>query len=138
MRSSSSDRSGASLHAGDSQPVAPTSTSTSDSLKPACFSNEAASASRETAADRTDSGSENKPVEQNSEQDTLIRQQTGSREAPPAAGTAAKRARSPGVAPGLGGYDGEEKRDQSKEEPPLELRQQEGWLGNAEQLTSIV
>lgn len=130
MRSSSSDRSGATPHGSDSQPAAPisTSTSNSNSLKPACFSNEVASASRETAGDRTDSNSENKPVEQNSEQDTLTRQQVGSREATPAAGTAASRGQSPGVAPRLGGYDGEEKRDQSKEEPPLELRQQEGWL----------
>lgn len=126
MRSSSSDRSGATPHGSDSQPAAPISTS--NSLKPACFGNEVASASGEMAGDRTDSNSENKPVEQNSEQGPLIRQQIGSRDAAAAVGTAAKRGQSPGAAPRLGSYDGEEKRDQSKEEPPLELRQQEGGL----------
>lgn len=125
-RSQSSDGSEATAHGSDSQPVAPVSTS--NSLKPVCFSHEVASASPETPGDRTDSNSENKPVEQNSEQDTLIPQQIGSSEAAPAVGAAVKQSQSPGVAPRLGSYDGEEKRDPSKEEPPLELRQQEGWL----------
>lgn len=128
MRSSSSDRSEATPHGSDGQPAVPAGAGAGSSLKPARLGNEAASASRETAGDRTDSNSENKPVEQDSEQDTLIRQQIGSREAAPAVGTAAERGQSPGVAQRLGGYDGEEKRDQSKEEPPLELRPQEGWL----------
>lgn len=125
-RSQSSDRSGATAHDSDSQPVA--AVSTSECLKSACFSNNAASPSPETLGDRTDSNSENKPVERESEQDTLICQQIGSREAAPAVGVAAKRGQSPDVAPRLSSYDGEEKRDQSKEEPSLELRQQEGWL----------
>lgn len=125
-RSQSSDRSRATAHDSDSQPVA--ADSTSECLKPACFSNKATSTSPLMLEDRTDSNSESKPVEQESEQDTLIRQQIGSREAAPAVEVADKRGQSPGVAPRLGSSDEEEKRDQSKEEPPLELNQQKGWL----------
>ena len=125
-RSQSSDRSGATAHGSDSQPAAPVGIS--DRLKPGGFDNEADSASPETLGDRTDSEPEKKPVEQESEQDTLICQQLGSREvgSVPAAGVTAKRGQSPGLAPRQASCDGEEKRDQSKEEPPLELKQQEG------------
>lgn len=120
-RSQSSDGSGATAHGSDSQPAAPVGTSD-------CFDNEAHSASLETVGDRTDSEPEKKPVEQESEQDTLTRQQLESRETGPipAAGVPAKRGESPGLSPRRGSCDGEEKRDQSKEEPPLELKQQEG------------
>ncbi|XP_027144152.1 ubiquitin carboxyl-terminal hydrolase 19 isoform X2 [Larimichthys crocea] len=119
-RSQSSDGSGATAHGSDSQPAAPVGTSD-------CFDNEAHSASLETVGDRTDSEPEKKPVEQESEQDTLTRQQLESRETGPipAAGVPAKRGESPGLSPRRGSCDGEEKRDQSKEEPPLELKQQE-------------
>uniref|UniRef100_A0A8C4NIR8 ubiquitinyl hydrolase 1 n=1 Tax=Dicentrarchus labrax TaxID=13489 RepID=A0A8C4NIR8_DICLA len=80
-----------------------------------------------TLGDRTNSEPEKRPVEKESEQDSLIRQQLGSREASsvPAAGVAAKQGQSPSLAQRRGSCDGEEKRDQSKEEPPLELKQQE-------------
>lgn len=126
-RNESSDRSGATAHGSDSQPAAPVSTS--DCLKPAGLGNESAdSASPETLGDRTDSEPEKEPVEQESERDTLICQQLGSRDtgSVPAAGVAAKQGQSPGQAQRRGSCDGEEKRDQSKEEPPLELKQQEG------------
>lgn len=123
-RSQSSDRSGATAHGSDSQPAA--HISTSDRLKPVSLNND--SASPETSGDRTDSEPEKKPVEQESEQDTLIGQQLGSKEAgsAPAVGAAAKRGQSPSLVPRQGSCDGEEKRDQSKEEPALELKQQEG------------
>nr|XP_046251743.1 ubiquitin carboxyl-terminal hydrolase 19 isoform X2 [Scatophagus argus] len=122
-RSQSSDMSGATAYGSDSQPAAPVSTS--DRLKPVVFNR--AEDSPETCGDRTDSKPEKKPVEQESEQDTLICQQLGSREAGsvPAVEVAAKRSQSPGLASRLGSLDGEEKRDQSKEEPPLELKEQE-------------
>uniref|UniRef100_A0A671VD52 ubiquitinyl hydrolase 1 n=1 Tax=Sparus aurata TaxID=8175 RepID=A0A671VD52_SPAAU len=77
----SSDRSGATAHGSDGQPAAPISTS--DRLKPVPLNNEVDLASPETSADRTDSEPEKKPVEQESEQDTLICQQLGSKEAAP-------------------------------------------------------
>ncbi|XP_030278315.1 ubiquitin carboxyl-terminal hydrolase 19 isoform X3 [Sparus aurata] len=124
-RSQSSDRSGATAHGSDGQPAAPISTS--DRLKPVPLNNEVDLASPETSADRTDSEPEKKPVEQESEQDTLICQQLGSKEAGsvPAVGAAAKCGPSPSLALRQGCCEGEEKRDQSKEEPALELKQQE-------------
>lgn len=125
-RSQSSDRSGATAHGSDSQPAAPISTS--DRLKPVPLNNEVDFASPETSTDRTDSEPEKKPVEQESEQDTRICQQRGSKEAGsvPAVEAAAKCGQSPSLALRQGNCDGEEKRDQSKEEPALELKQQEG------------
>uniref|UniRef100_UPI0037E7B2E9 ubiquitin carboxyl-terminal hydrolase 19 isoform X2 n=1 Tax=Semicossyphus pulcher TaxID=241346 RepID=UPI0037E7B2E9 len=119
----SSDRSGATAHGSDSQPAAPASTS--DCLNPVSFNKEVDSP--ETLGDKTDSEPEKKPVEQESEQDTLIRQQLPEREAGsvPAVGVAAKQGESPSLTQRHGSFDGEEKRDQSKEEPPLELKQQE-------------
>ncbi len=123
-RNQSSDRPGATAHGSDSQPAAPVSTT--DCLKG--LNNEVDSASPETLGDRTESEPEKKPVEQESEQDTLIHQHLGSREAGsvPAVGVAAKQGQSPDPAQRQGSCDGEEKRDQSKEEPPLEMKQQEG------------
>ncbi|XP_035513216.1 ubiquitin carboxyl-terminal hydrolase 19 isoform X2 [Morone saxatilis] len=119
-RTQSSDRSGATACGSASQPAAPISTS--DCLKP-----DVDSASQDTLGDRTNSEPEKRPVEQESEQDSLIHQQLGSREAGsvPAAGVAAKQGQSPSLAQRRGSCDGEEKRDQSKEEPPLELKEQE-------------
>lgn len=127
-RSQSSDRSGATTHGIDSQPAAPIMTS--DHLRPAGFNNEVDSTSPDTLGDRTDSEPEKKSAEQESEQDTLICQQLGSREADSltavGAGESAKQGQSISVAPRQGSCDEEEKRDQSKEEPPLEIKQQEG------------
>ncbi|XP_031142111.1 ubiquitin carboxyl-terminal hydrolase 19 isoform X2 [Sander lucioperca] len=124
-QSQSSDRSGATAHGSDSQPAAPVSTT--DCLKPVSFNNDVDSASLETLADRTDSEPEKKPLEQESEQDTLIRQQLESKEAGSisAVGVAGKQSQSPGLAQRQVSCDEEEKQDQSKEEPPLEMKQQE-------------
>lgn len=119
--SQSSDGSRPTVHGSNSQSVAPVSTS--ERLKPVCFSNEVTTASPAMLGESVGCNSENKPVEQESEQDTLI----GSGEAAAAVGAAAKKGHSPDVAPRLDSHYGEEKRDQSKEEPSLELRQQEGW-----------
>ncbi|KAG7235212.1 hypothetical protein INR49_030615 [Caranx melampygus] len=121
----SSDRSEASAPSNESQPAAPISTS--DCLKPVDFSNEVDSASPARPGDRTDSEPEKKPVEQELEQDTLICQQLGSKETvpTPTVGTADKQGLAPSVAQRQGSCDGEEKRDQSKEDPSLELKQQE-------------
>ncbi|XP_044066779.1 ubiquitin carboxyl-terminal hydrolase 19 isoform X2 [Siniperca chuatsi] len=120
-RNQSSDRSGATAHGSDSQPAAPVSTT--DCHKAVGLD----SASPEKLGDRTDSEPEKKPVGQESEQDSLIRQHLGSREAGsvPAVGVAAKQGQSPYLAQRQGSCDGEEKQDQSKEEPPLEMKQQE-------------
>ncbi|XP_018534302.1 ubiquitin carboxyl-terminal hydrolase 19 isoform X2 [Lates calcarifer] len=121
----SSDRSGAISHGSESQPAAPISTS--DCLKPVDFNNEVDSASPARLEDRTNSEPEKKPAEQESEQDTLICQQLGSRETVPVptVGMTAKQGLSSGVDQRQGSCDEEEKRDQSKEEPSLEIKQQE-------------
>ncbi|KAI4824216.1 hypothetical protein KUCAC02_012742 [Chaenocephalus aceratus] len=133
-RNHSSERSGTAAHSSDDQPAAPVSTVNglqTDNQLPVGFNKEVNSASAETQGDRTDSELQNKPVEQESEQDTLIRQQQqqqlDSKEAGsiPAVGMAAKQSQSPAVAQRQGRCDGEEKQDQSKEEPPLEIKQQE-------------
>ncbi|XP_070694914.1 ubiquitin carboxyl-terminal hydrolase 19 isoform X2 [Pempheris klunzingeri] len=126
-RNESSDRSGATAHGRESQPAAPASTS--DSLKPVGPDNDADSASppETLAPERTDSEPEKKPVDQESEQDSPIHQQLGSTQAgsAPAAGVHAIQDQSAGLAQRQVSCDGEEKQDQSKEEPPLELKQQE-------------
>lgn len=93
---------------------------------------QAAAASSEAPGGRSDS--ENRPAVQNLEQDALTCQQDATRKqaattggAAEAAGTAAAGGESASVSSLSGSGDGEEKRDQTKEEPPLELRQQEGW-----------
>lgn len=122
----SSDRSEAIARGSESQTAAPISTS--DCLKPVSLNNELQSAP-EMLEDRTDSELGKRPVEQESEQDTLIHQQLESGEAipEPPVGMAVKQGPSPSVAQRQSSYDGEEKRDQSKEEP-LEIKQQEGEL----------
>ncbi|XP_059189780.1 ubiquitin carboxyl-terminal hydrolase 19 isoform X2 [Centropristis striata] len=121
----SSDRCGATAHGSDSQPAAPVGTN--DCLQPVGLNKEVDSTSTESQGQNTDSEPEKKPVEQESEQDTLIRQQIESKDADSisAVGTAAKQGQSPGLAQRQGSCDGEEKRDQSKEEPPLEMKQHE-------------
>ncbi|CAK6955163.1 ubiquitin carboxyl-terminal hydrolase 19 isoform X2 [Scomber scombrus] len=105
----------------ESQPAAPVSTS--DRLKSVTFDKQADSASPERQRDRTDSETEKKPAEQESERDAVTCiQQPGSREADSAPAVTAAE---PGLTQKQGSCDGEEKRDQSKEEPPLEMKQQE-------------
>nr|XP_020473599.1 ubiquitin carboxyl-terminal hydrolase 19 isoform X2 [Monopterus albus] len=116
----SSDMSGATAtHSSESQLAAPISTN--DCLKDFSFNSEVDSASPEMLGDRTDSEPEKKPAEQELELDTLIHQQLGLREAVPLP--------VPGLSPipaqRQGTCDEEEKRDQSKEEPALEMKQQE-------------
>ena len=118
-RHPSPDRSGAAARGADVQPAAPVSTS--NGLQPAD--------SASPQGERTDSEPERKAAEQDSEQDTLIRQRLESREAdstPAVGGAAAKRGASPAPAQRPSSCDGEEKRDQSKEEPPLDIEEQEG------------
>lgn len=89
-------------------------------------SNQEASTSLGTPGGRSDP--ESRPVAQDSEQDTLTCQQSASGEltAAAAVGVAPKCSQSAGGPLSSGSSDREEKRDQSKEEPLLELRQQEG------------
>lgn len=123
----SSDRSEAVACGSESQPAAPISTC--DRLKPVTLNNEVQSASSEMLGDKTDSEIGKRPVEQESERDTLICQQIGSGEAVPVppVGVAVKQGLSRSLAQRQSSCDGEEKRDQSKEEP-LEMKQQEGEL----------
>ncbi|KAM7410825.1 hypothetical protein PAMA_020995 [Pampus argenteus] len=90
-------------------------------LKPVGLNNQAASASPETHEHKTDSEPEKKPVEQESDKDALISQQLGSTGTSSAPAVAVE----PALTQRQGSCDGEEKRDQSKEEPPLEMKQQE-------------
>ncbi|XP_028265096.1 ubiquitin carboxyl-terminal hydrolase 19 isoform X2 [Parambassis ranga] len=99
----------------------------SDCLKSVSLSKEVDSASSQKLGDQTDSKPEIDTVNQQSEQDTLMYQHLGTRQAVPvpAVAMAPKESLSPSVAVRQSNSDGEEKRDQSKEEPPLELNQQE-------------
>lgn len=127
IQSQPSDESGATTHCSESQPVAPIIPS--DCIKHVYLNNDMITTFTERQGDKTDSNSESKSVqEEESEQYTLNCQQIGSRETTPAVGTAAKRGHSPSVAPKLDNYDRDEKQDQSKEEPSLEFRQNEGWF----------
>lgn len=121
----SSDQSGATTHVSVSQPAAPVSTS--DCVKPVAFNKEMNSTSPQRLGDRTDSEPAGKPVEQESEQDPLICQQLGDMEVVPveAMGMPAKQSQPPGVAQTKSSCD-DEKRDQSKEEPLLEMKQLDG------------
>ncbi|KAF7664762.1 hypothetical protein LDENG_00165470 [Lucifuga dentata] len=121
-------KSGTTAIGSGSQPVAPVTVN--DSLKPVAFNGvDPVSPERlgEFHADRTESEPEKKPAEQHSEHDAPIHQQLGSTEAGsvPAIGLSSTRSQSPGSAQRHAGCEGEEKRDQSKEEPPLEIKQQE-------------
>ncbi|KAM4562781.1 ubiquitin carboxyl-terminal hydrolase 19 isoform 1-T1 [Odontesthes bonariensis] len=119
-RNHSSDTPGATAHVGDDQPAVPVSTTH-------CFNSEVDSTSPQRPRDSTDSEPERKPAEHDSGQETLTHLQLGSTETPsvPAAGVAARQGQSPGLSQKQNSCDGEEKRDQSKEEPPLEMKQQD-------------
>lgn len=115
-------RSETTTQSAESQPAAPVSNS--DRLKPGSFNKQADSTSPERQRDRTDSEPDKKPVEQESGRDAVtLTQQPGTREAGSAPAITAAEA---SLAQRQGSCDGEEKRDQSKEEPPLEMKQQEG------------
>ncbi|XP_029994128.1 ubiquitin carboxyl-terminal hydrolase 19 isoform X2 [Sphaeramia orbicularis] len=107
---------GTTAHGSESQPA--TTSNISD-----CLSNSMDLASPDTLGDRTDSKTEKQPVEWESEQDSPILQQLelGEAESAPAVSGASKQGLSPGLVQRQGSCDGEEKRDQSKEEPPLEI-----------------
>ncbi|XP_026223254.1 ubiquitin carboxyl-terminal hydrolase 19 isoform X2 [Anabas testudineus] len=119
-----SDRSEAIARDSESQTAAPISSI--DCLKPISLNNEAQSAP-EMLGDTTDSELEKRPAELDSEQDTPICQQLESGEAipvPPVGMTVKQGTSQSSLAQGHSSCDGEEKRDQSKEEP-LEIKQQE-------------
>lgn len=118
---------GATARGSDGKPEDPISNT--DRLEPVGPNGQVGlAASPETRGGRPDSGPEEKPSQQEAEQDTSTCQQLESRDdgSTAAAGEAAVPSWSPGAAQRQGSCDGEEKQDQSKEEPPLELKQQEG------------
>ncbi|XP_029362184.1 ubiquitin carboxyl-terminal hydrolase 19 isoform X2 [Echeneis naucrates] len=119
------ERCGTTATGSESQPSTPISTR--DCLKPLDLNNEVVTASPARPGDKADSEPVKKPVERELEQDTLICQQLGSKETVSAAtfGTPAKQGLVPGVDQRQASCEGEEKRDQSKEEPSLEIKQQE-------------
>nr|XP_040048200.1 ubiquitin carboxyl-terminal hydrolase 19 isoform X2 [Gasterosteus aculeatus aculeatus] len=117
---------GATARGSDGKPEDPISNT--DRLEPVGPNGQVGlAASPETRGGRPDSGPEEKPSQQEAEQDTSTCQQLESRDdgSTAAAGEAAVPSWSPGAAQRQGSCDGEEKQDQSKEEPPLELKQQE-------------
>ncbi|KAM9343659.1 ubiquitin carboxyl-terminal hydrolase 19 isoform 2-T2 [Pholidichthys leucotaenia] len=101
--------------------------STGESIQPIGCNSDMDSGSPQKLGDKTDSDPQRKPAELQSEQDTLTHQQLGAREAAPvpAVSMSVKQGSLAGEAQKQNGSDGEEKRDQSKEEPPLEIKQQE-------------
>uniref|UniRef100_A0A1A7YXQ2 ubiquitinyl hydrolase 1 n=1 Tax=Iconisemion striatum TaxID=60296 RepID=A0A1A7YXQ2_9TELE len=114
----SSDTSEATERVSDGQPVPPV---TDHSLNPS-FSHKVDPASPQTHRDRTDSEPHRKPVEHESGQEALISQQhedTTEMLSAPAASAAGRQS-----------WDGEEKQDQSKEEAPLEMVQQQEPMVN--------
>lgn len=118
------DSLGATEDTSDSQLPTPSS----DCLKSVSLSKEVDSASSQKLEDQTDSKPEKDTVNQQSEQDTLMYQHLETRHAVPVPAVAMvpKESLSPSVAMRQSNSDEEEKRDQSKEEPPLDLNQQEG------------
>lgn len=125
-RSQSSERSDATAQVIVSQPAAPVGTS--DCVQPVAFNKEVNSTSPQAQGDGTDSEPAAKPAEQESGQDPLICQQLGEMETVTVTttGIAAKQSQPSGEAQKQSSCDEEEKRDQSKEEPPLEMKQLEG------------
>ncbi|XP_069564463.1 ubiquitin carboxyl-terminal hydrolase 19 isoform X2 [Brachyistius frenatus] len=115
----SSNGSGAAAHVGEVQPAAPISTA--DHLKPDGSNKGMDSPQRPGDASHCEP-TERKPAEQESEREPLIRQQLGSGEVAP---EPPPDVQPPGPAQRQISCEGEEKRDQSKEEPPLEIQQQE-------------
>uniref|UniRef100_A0A087YNJ4 ubiquitinyl hydrolase 1 n=1 Tax=Poecilia formosa TaxID=48698 RepID=A0A087YNJ4_POEFO len=97
-----------------------------------CFQNPAKSnkntdSTPQMPRDGTDLELQAKPTKRESQQDAFISQQPGITETlpEPAAGAAHRQSQSAGLTPKSSTSDGEEKRDQSKEEPTLEMMQQE-------------
>ncbi|KAM9855932.1 ubiquitin carboxyl-terminal hydrolase 19 isoform 3-T3 [Aulostomus maculatus] len=123
--SDSEHMSGLTAEGSENQPAAPVSTS--ECHKALGSNNQADVAGVERLGDRTDSEPEKKSAEQESVQDTLISQQLGSREvgSVQVVGMAAKQDLTARLSQRQGSCDEEEKRDQSKEEPSLEMKQQE-------------
>ncbi|XP_041859245.1 ubiquitin carboxyl-terminal hydrolase 19 isoform X2 [Melanotaenia boesemani] len=119
-RNQSSDMSEAAAPSGDGQPVAPVGTTHR-------FNNKVDSTSSQRQTDTLNAEMERKPVEHKLGQDTLICHQLGSAETLPVPGAnvAARQSQSPSLNQNQSSCDGEEKRDQSKEEPSLERKQQE-------------
>uniref|UniRef100_A0A667XEM8 ubiquitinyl hydrolase 1 n=1 Tax=Myripristis murdjan TaxID=586833 RepID=A0A667XEM8_9TELE len=89
----------------------------------------------ESYTDRTDSEPEKKPAERESELGTPTHQQSGLGEISsiPARGLTTKQSQLPGLSQRQGSCEGEEKRDQSKEEPFLEMKQEKGELKGFEE-----
>ncbi|MED6270021.1 hypothetical protein CHARACLAT_005576 [Characodon lateralis] len=123
-RSQSSDASELTGPVTDDQLAAPEITS--------CFlspvgSNKNMDSSPQKPRGRTDSESQGKPAEPESQRDTLISPRLGITEALPvlADGVVCRQSQSAGLTQKSSSCDGEEKRDQSKEEPTLEMMQQE-------------
>ncbi|KAM4737688.1 ubiquitin carboxyl-terminal hydrolase 19 isoform 2-T2 [Anableps anableps] len=90
-------------------------------------SNKNVDSSPQKLRDTTDFEPQGKPVEHESQWDTLISQQSGIKETPPvlAAGVAHRQNQSAGLTQKSSSCEEEEKRDQSKEEPTLAMMQQE-------------
>ncbi|XP_056158085.1 ubiquitin carboxyl-terminal hydrolase 19 [Lampris incognitus] len=115
--------------ASDNPPVAPVDIS--ERLMPRGSINETGPDSSdrvgESHADRTDSDAARNPAEGESELSAVIQQQPGSREAgsAQATGSITKQTELSNQNLEQGSCDGEEKRDQSKEEPPLVMKQEE-------------
>ncbi|XP_017266836.1 ubiquitin carboxyl-terminal hydrolase 19 isoform X2 [Kryptolebias marmoratus] len=122
-KNESPDLSEATAHVSDS-PVL-----TTHFLKSTGFNKAMDSTSPQKQKDRTDSELQGKPVvEHELEENTLTSQQhedSTDTLSVPAACVAARQSQTPGPTEKQGGCDGEEKRDQSKEEPPLETNQLE-------------
>ncbi|XP_029912247.1 ubiquitin carboxyl-terminal hydrolase 19 isoform X2 [Myripristis murdjan] len=130
-RTQSSEREHKSIPAtpgSSSQSAAPVSIS--DHIKPVGSTNGNDQASLEklveSYTDRTDSEPEKKPAERESELGTPTHQQSGLGEISsiPARGLTTKQSQLPGLSQRQGSCEGEEKRDQSKEEPFLEMKQE--------------
>lgn len=82
-----------------------------------------------TAPQKTKDRTESEPAGHELEQNAFISQQledAADALSAPAACVAAGQSQTPGPAQRQGSCDGEEKRDQSKEEPPLETKQLQG------------
>uniref|UniRef100_A0A667XBE2 ubiquitinyl hydrolase 1 n=1 Tax=Myripristis murdjan TaxID=586833 RepID=A0A667XBE2_9TELE len=139
-RTQSSEREHKSIPAtpgSSSQSAAPVSIS--DHIKPVGSTNGNDQASLEklveSYTDRTDSEPEKKPAERESELGTPTHQQSGLGEISsiPARGLTTKQSQLPGLSQRQGSCEGEEKRDQSKEEPFLEMKQEKGELKGFEE-----
>ncbi|XP_055366527.1 ubiquitin carboxyl-terminal hydrolase 19 isoform X2 [Betta splendens] len=120
----SSDKSETIAHGSESQSATPISTS--DCLEPVILNNKVQSASPEMLGDKADSEIEERTVEQKAEQVTLLCQQHGSGDAVPLppVGKAVSHGLPQSPEQKQSSCYGEEKRDQSKEEP-LDIKQQE-------------